>query len=229
MSNFRAPSSRVQRSPDSGFMISISWPGLFDLAGGHFARAFLLHAVACRLGPSTCPCCRPIILDVQDDVGDVLAHAGDRREFVQHAIDLDRRSPPRPAAKTAESRRKRIAQASVQSRVPAALQPPGGDTARLHRSPGWMSNLFGLISSVPILLQHVCDPRQLIEMRCQPTRRLRSASGKSALTLSLTFLRPALQPGRSGTPSARKRKGGHYPRTRPGAVCAAGIRCGGSV
>jgi hypothetical protein len=30
------------------------------------------------------------LLDVEDDVGDVLAHAGERREFVQHVLDLDR-------------------------------------------------------------------------------------------------------------------------------------------
>ena len=31
------------------------------------------------------------LLQVQDDVGRVLDHAGDRRELVQHAVDLDRR------------------------------------------------------------------------------------------------------------------------------------------
>ena len=30
------------------------------------------------------------LLHVEDDVGDVLAHAGEAREFVQHALDLDR-------------------------------------------------------------------------------------------------------------------------------------------
>ncbi len=30
------------------------------------------------------------LLDVEDDVGHVLAHAGDRREFVQHAFDMHR-------------------------------------------------------------------------------------------------------------------------------------------
>jgi hypothetical protein len=29
-------------------------------------------------------------LDVENDVGDIFAHTRDRREFVQHAIDLDR-------------------------------------------------------------------------------------------------------------------------------------------
>lgn len=29
-------------------------------------------------------------LEVQDDVGHVLAHAGDGRELVQHVVDLDR-------------------------------------------------------------------------------------------------------------------------------------------
>src|SRR3546814_6020408 len=31
------------------------------------------------------------LLDVEDDVGHVLAHAGEAREFVQDIIDLDRR------------------------------------------------------------------------------------------------------------------------------------------
>src|SRR3546814_6950839 len=30
------------------------------------------------------------LLHVEDDIGHVLAHAGERREFVQHVLDLDR-------------------------------------------------------------------------------------------------------------------------------------------
>ncbi len=41
-----------------------------------------------RLGPSPCILIGDR-LDVEDDVGDVLAHARDRRELVQHAVDLD--------------------------------------------------------------------------------------------------------------------------------------------
>jgi hypothetical protein len=48
-------------------------------------------------------------LQVQDDVGHVLAHAGDRRELVQHALDLDRgdrgaleRGEEHPAQRVAE-------------------------------------------------------------------------------------------------------------------------------
>ena len=63
-------------------------PDRLDVAGGDVARALLaqrhaLGAVALHLDGD--------VLDVEDDVGDVLAHAGDRREFMQHAVDLDRR------------------------------------------------------------------------------------------------------------------------------------------
>ena len=56
-----------------------------DVAGLDDARALLAHdhalrAVALHLDGD--------FLDVEDDVGHVLAHAGDRGEFVQHAVDL---------------------------------------------------------------------------------------------------------------------------------------------
>jgi hypothetical protein len=62
------------------------------------ARAFLAHDHA--LGAFALHLDRDV-LDVQDDVGHVLAHAGDRGEFVQHAVDVDRLSRRRPAARTA--------------------------------------------------------------------------------------------------------------------------------
>jgi hypothetical protein len=58
-----------------------------DLAGRDLARAFAaqrqaLGAVGFHLDRDG--------LDVEHDVGDVLAHAGDRAELMQHAVDLDR-------------------------------------------------------------------------------------------------------------------------------------------
>src|ERR1700733_7454704 len=58
-----------------------------DVAGGHDARALLLHDHA--LGAFALHLDRDV-LDVQHDVGDVLANACDRRELVQHAVDVHR-------------------------------------------------------------------------------------------------------------------------------------------
>ena len=56
-----------------------------DVAGLDDARALLAHDHALR------PLALHLdgdFLDVEDDVGHILAHAGDRGEFVQHAVDL---------------------------------------------------------------------------------------------------------------------------------------------
>ena len=119
----------IQRAdrPSPGFMTSMSWPGL-DLAGGHFAGALgpqthALGAVAMHAQTDG--------LDVQDDIGDVLAHAGDRRKLVQHAIDLDGRHRRALQAKTARIAAQGIAQGQVQSRAPAARRRPW--RSGLHR------------------------------------------------------------------------------------------------
>jgi hypothetical protein len=59
-------------------------------------RAFAVHA-------------QPDAFHIEDDVGHVLEHAGDRREFVQHALDLHRghssalqRRQQHPAQRVAE-------------------------------------------------------------------------------------------------------------------------------
>jgi len=63
-----------------------------DIADGlnvtcsHSARALLLHdhalwAFALHLDRD--------VFDVEHDIGDILAYAGDRGEFVQHAVDVD--------------------------------------------------------------------------------------------------------------------------------------------
>src|ERR1019366_8552335 len=58
-----------------------------DIAGGDDARALLLHDHA--LGAFALHLDRDV-LDVQHDVGDVLANARDRGEFMQHAVDMHR-------------------------------------------------------------------------------------------------------------------------------------------
>ena len=58
-----------------------------DVAGLGHARAFLLqHHALHALGMLA----ERDLLDVEDDVGHVLAHAGDRGELVQHAVDMHR-------------------------------------------------------------------------------------------------------------------------------------------
>ena len=70
----------------SGLRIDDIADGL-DVAGGDHRRALLLdhhalRAIALHLDGD--------VLDVEHDVGHVLAHAGDRRELVQDAVDMDR-------------------------------------------------------------------------------------------------------------------------------------------
>ena len=56
-----------------------------DVAGAGHARAFLLqHHALDAIGVLA----QGDFLDIEDDVGDVLAHAVDRGELVQHAVDL---------------------------------------------------------------------------------------------------------------------------------------------
>ncbi len=58
-----------------------------DVAGAGHARAFLLqHHALDAIGVLP----KRDFLDVEDDVGHVLAHARNRRELVQHAIDMHR-------------------------------------------------------------------------------------------------------------------------------------------
>ena len=103
-----------------------------------------------RLDPS------PIIfegdfLDVEDDVRDVLTNAGDRREFVQHAVDLHRRhrralqrrqqdAPQRIAERHAEPALEGLGH---QRRNPPALAP------LLNLKLVWPNELL------PVLLVHV--------------------------------------------------------------------------
>ena len=68
----------------SGLRISTS-PTVWMSPASDGARTLLAHdhalgAVAFHLDGD--------FLDVEHDVGDVLAHAGDRGEFMQHAVDL---------------------------------------------------------------------------------------------------------------------------------------------
>jgi hypothetical protein len=60
----------------------------FDVLGAHDAG--LVDAEVQRLGVVDVQLQRNL-LQVEDDVGGILDHAGDRRELVEHAVDLHRR------------------------------------------------------------------------------------------------------------------------------------------
>ena len=96
-----------------------------------------------RLGPSRMHGERDF-LDVEDDVGDVLAHAGDRGEFVQHAVDLHR-----DHGRTLQRGQQHAAQRVAERRAEAALERLGDDRRRpaCVRARPETSSLLGRMSS----------------------------------------------------------------------------------
>ena len=118
--------------------------GDLDVAGGHGARALLgqrqaLRALATHLEGD--------FLDVEHEVGDVLAHARKRGEFVQHAVDLDRGH-----GRALQRRQQHATQRIAQGQAVAALKRLGDDRGRARVSlPETMSSLVGLISSCQFL------------------------------------------------------------------------------
>jgi hypothetical protein len=119
----------------------------FDVAGAGDPGTFLLehHALhALRMLPER------DFLDVEHDIGDVLAHARDRRELVQHAVDMHRRDGG------ALQRRQQHAAESVAEREPeAALKRIGHDGRQARRvAAGNDVELGGLDEILPVLLQH---------------------------------------------------------------------------
>ena len=116
-----------------------------DLAGGDLAGAGGGKLEA--LGPLAFHPERDL-LHVEDDVGHVLAHAGERGEFVQHALDLDRgdrgaleRGQQHPAQRVAE----RQAEAALQR-----LGDEGGLAARVAVDRLLLEGI-GLLHFLPVL------------------------------------------------------------------------------
>ena len=102
----------------------MSEPASMSPARGH-ARAFLLehHALdAFGVLPQR------DLLDVEDDVGDVLAHAGDRRELVQHAVDMHRGD-----GGALQRRQQHAAQRVAERQAEAALERLGDDRGETLR------------------------------------------------------------------------------------------------
>ena len=110
-----------------------------DVAGRDDARALLAHdhalrAVAFHLDGD--------FLDVQHDVGHVLAHAGDRGEFVQHAVDLHGGD-----GRALQRRQQHAAQRVAERQAEAALERLGDQRGQRLAPFDENSSLFGLISS----------------------------------------------------------------------------------
>ena len=124
-----------------------------DVARGHDAGTVLLHhhalgAFALHLDGD--------VLDVEDDVGHVLAHARDRREFVQHAVDMHR------LHRRALQRRQQNPPQRVAERQAEAALERLGDQRRLAARVGTGRHLQLVRPDqfLPILLdRHVCTHR----------------------------------------------------------------------
>ena len=143
----RNPDAAVERADhqfgvhDVDIMAGLDRAGT-DFAGSAGAQPHALGAIAIH----------PQIdgLDVEDDVGHVLEYAGERREFVQYALDLHRGD-----RRTLQRRHQHPPQRISQCQPEAALQRLGDDrgdplgvVARLNRQ------LFRFDQCLPISLKH---------------------------------------------------------------------------
>ena len=102
----------------SGLRISTSAPASMSSALTCAPALLLEHHALHAVGVNA----QRDLLDVEDDVGHILAHAGDRRELVQHAVDLHRLD--RGAL---QRRQQHAAQRVAERHAEAALQRLGDD------------------------------------------------------------------------------------------------------
>ena len=143
-----------------------------------------------RLRPSACMPERDL-LDVEDDVGHVLAHAGDRRELVQHAVDLhrgDRGALERRQQHAAQRVAERHAEAALERLGHQRRNPPGRGPDDLELACGLMSSCQFFCStwscpflvhergSLPQLPRH---PRQHVPAPSLSVRRGGACGGRS--------------------------------------------------
>ena len=149
-------------------------------------------------------------LQVQHDVGDVLAHAGDRRELVQHAVDLDRGD-----RRTLQRRQQHPPQRVAQRDAEAALERLDDDR-RLAVGPasGLHVEPLRLDQILPVLLDHGAT-----SLSKRPPKRLSDTKRNEAPT---ALAHPRASPRSDGE---RRREAG----ARRGAACAAGSHCAGSA
>ena len=156
----------------------------------HALRPFAMHA-------------QRDALDVEDDVGDVLEHAGDRGEFVQHALDLHRGH-----RRALQRRQQHAAQRVAERQAEAALQrlgDDGGDALRIVA--GLDRELFRLDQRLPVLL----DLRHESDLLSSDPAEAAEASARER---------------RESAADAAERKAS---RLRRGAAWAAGSRYAGSA
>ncbi len=115
-----------------------------DGAGALLAHDHALGAVAFHADGD--------FLDVEHDVGHVLAHAGDRGEFMQHAVDLHRGD-----GRAAQRRQQHATQRVAEREAEAALERLGdqrGQRLALRRE----VDLVGLDQFLPVFLDHFVCP-----------------------------------------------------------------------
>ena len=138
------------------------------------------------------------LLDVEHDVGDVLADPGQAREFMQHAVDLDRgdggaleRAQQHPAKRVAERHSK------------AALERLGDE----HRAAADIAPGVLLLEAVGLL--------QFLPVLCVDGHFHPLAAGGRSPGFQNSFVIPGLI-------------GDHSENLRLSAACSAGPRCAGS-
>ena len=101
------------------------------------------------------------LLDVQDDVGDVFTHTGQRRELVQHVLDLDR-GDRRALERRQENAAKRVAQRQAE----ATLQRFGNERRLPLAIAALLFERVGLLQFLPVL----CVDRHVVPLSYGPER-----------------------------------------------------------
>ena len=144
----------VERADDVVGVEDLDVADGLDVAGRDRARTLLAHdhalrAIAFHLDGD--------FLDVEDDVGHVLAHAGDRGEFVQHAVDLHRGD-----GGALQRRQQHAAQRIAEGQAEAALERLGDERGSVLPLPENVE-LVGLDQFLPVLLDHA------LSFRCPAT------------------------------------------------------------
>ena len=118
--------------------------GRSDHARGDFGRAGRRKLEA--LGPFALHAQRDL-LDVEHDVRDILANAGERREFVQDVLDLDRGD-----SGTLQRREQHATQRVAQRQAEAPLQRLGDEgRATLAVAAGLLLETMRLLQFLPVL------------------------------------------------------------------------------
>ena len=120
-----------------------------DVAGKDGARALLAHDHALGLVAFHADC---DLLDVQDDVRDIFANAGDRGEFMQDAVDLHRRD-----GGAAQRGQEDTAQCVAERQAEATLKRLG-DQSGLRAAGCRKLDLVRLDQFLPVFLDHFVLP-----------------------------------------------------------------------